>query len=122
MISAAPLSAAGRFQDFSDQIKAFLATAKLSAVDGLTWSEFGELLVALLRLGVGAAELLDVPGPERKELVLEAVAVLFDTVADKCVPVVLWPVWLIARSSIRSLVLELASGAIEQILFQVRLK
>ena len=122
MISAAPLSAASRFQQFSDQIKAFLTTAKLSAVDGLTWAEFGELLVALLRLGVGAAELLDVPGPERKELVLEAVAVLFDTVADKCVPVVLWPVWLIARSSIRSLVLELASGAIEQILFQVRLR
>ena len=122
MISASPLSAAGRFEDFSGQIKAFLTTAKLSAVDGLTWSEFGELLVALLRLGVGAAELLNVPGPERKELVLEAAAVLFDTVADKCVPLVLWPIWMLARASVRSLVLELASGAIEQILFQVRLK
>jgi hypothetical protein len=121
MISAAPLSAASRFEDFSAQVGAFLMTAKVAAVDGLTWAEFGELLVALLRLGVGAAELLNVPGPEKKELVLEAVGVLFDTVADKCVPVVLWPVWLLARSSVRSLVIELASGALEQILFQSRL-
>lgn len=122
MISAAPISAAGRFDDFAGQVKAFLVAAKLSAADGLTWAEFGELLVALLRLAVGAAELLNVSGPEKKVLVLEAAAALFDTVADKCVPAVLWPIWLIARPSIRSLVLELAAGAVEQILFQVRLK
>lgn len=121
MISAAPLSAASRLEGFADQVKAFLVTAKLQAIDGLTWAEFGELLVALLRLGVSGAEMLNVSGPEKKALVLEAVGVLFDTVADKCVPLALWPIWLISRSSIRSLVLQLASGALEQILFQSRL-
>jgi hypothetical protein len=55
-------------------------------------------------------------GAEKKSLVLEAVAALFDTLADKAVPVVVWPVWILARPAIRALVLAIASGAIEIVL------
>jgi hypothetical protein len=48
--------------------------------------------------------------------VLEAVAALFDQLADKAVPVVVWPVWILARPAIRALVLAIASGAIEIVL------
>jgi hypothetical protein len=41
---------------------------------------------------------------------------LFDQLADKAVPVVVWPVWILARPAIRALVLAIASGAIEIVL------
>jgi hypothetical protein len=54
-------------------------------------------------------------------MVLEAVASLFDALADKAVPVSAWPLWMLARPAVRSLVIALASGAVEQILPLVRL-
>ena len=45
---------------------------------------------------------------------------LFDAVADKAVPTVLWPVWILARPAVRSLVVSLAAGAVEQVLQLVR--
>jgi hypothetical protein len=120
MIATAPLSAGSQFTDVMNAAKAYITTAKVVAADGLTWAEFGELLVGLLRLSVQLADLLNVPGDQKKAVVMEAAAALFDAVADKAVPTVLWPLWLVTRSSVRALVLALAAGAVEQILPMVR--
>lgn len=120
MIAAAPLAAASPFTDVVNAAQAYIATAKVAAADGLTWAEFGELLVGLLRLSVRAADLLNVPGEQKKAVVMEAAAMLFDALADKAVPTLLWPVWILVRPSVRTLVLALASGAIEQVLPMVR--
>jgi len=120
VIASAPLAASERFVDLSLAVRAYVVTAKAAAADGLTWAEFGELLVGLLRLAVRLADLLDLPGAEKKTLVLEAAAALFDAVADRAVPTVLWPIWIAARPAVRSLVLALAAGAVEQILPLVR--
>ena len=119
-IASAPLAVASPFVEIASAVKAYIETAKSAAADGITWAEFGELLVGLLRLSVRLADLLSVSGPEKKAIVLEAVAALFDAVADKAVPVILWPIWIAARPAVRSLVLSLAAGAIEQILPLVR--
>jgi hypothetical protein len=104
-----------------DRIFAFIDAAKLIASDGLTWAEFGDLMLALLRLVVTALDAVGtMSGAEKKALALEAVASLFDAVADKAVPAVAWPVWILLRAPIRSLVLAIASGAIEQLLPLVR--
>ena len=120
MISAGPISAASQFTDVVNAARAYVEAARAAAYDGLTWREFGELLIGLLRLSVQAADLLNVPGDQKKVVVMEAAAALFDAVADKAVPAVLWPLWFVARPSVRSLVLALASGAVEQILPMVR--
>lgn len=100
---------------------AFVSAARSAAADGLTWREFGDLLVALMRLMVASLDdLATMSGAEKKAVVLEAVEALFDAVADKCVPLVLWPVWLIARPAVRSLIVALAAGAVEQLLPLVR--
>jgi hypothetical protein len=59
-------------------------------------------------------------GEAKKAAVLVAVADLFDAVADKAVPTVLWPVWMLARPAVRSLVVAIAAGAVEQVLSLVR--
>jgi hypothetical protein len=117
MISDAPVTAAGGEATLMAQVAAFLKVAKAKSADGITWAEFGELLVALLRLSVETLDaVLGMSGSEKKALVLEAVAALFDQLADKAVPVVVWPVWILARPAIRALVLAIASGAIEIVL------
>ena len=104
-----------------DRVFAFIDASKASAADGLTWVEFGDLMLALLRLVVTALDTVGaMTGAEKKALALEAVASLFDAVADRAVPAAVYPLWLIVRSPIRSLVLAIASGAIEQILPLVR--
>lgn len=116
----APLAAATPFTDIASAVKSYIETAKSLASDGLTWNEFGELLVSLLRLAVRLADLLQLSGDEKKALVLEAAAALFDAVADYAVPLWLLPVWVLARPAVRSLVLALASGAVESLLPLVR--
>jgi hypothetical protein len=121
MITDAPLSAASHFDDLARRVRAFIAAAQSASAGGITWVEFGELMVALLRLAIHAADTLTgLSGAEKKALVLEAVAALFDTVADKAIPAYLYPLWLLARGSVRALVLALASGAIEILLPMVR--
>jgi hypothetical protein len=115
------MAAAGQAVDVVDKIAAFLNTARLTAVDGLTWQEFGELLLALLRISVKTLDSVNnLTGAEKKEIVLHAVERLFDLVADKAVPTAAYPLWLLARPAIRSLVVALASGAIEQLIPIVR--
>jgi len=120
MIADAPMAAGQQFTDVVNAAKAYIATAKVAAADGLTWVEFGELLVGLLRLAMQTVDVLNVPGEQKKAVVIEAAAALFDALADKAIPTMLWPFWVLARPSVRSLVLALASGAVEQILPMLR--
>ena len=119
--STAEFAASG-FVSIQQKVSAFLSVAAVAAENGITWSEFGELLLAMLRLCVSVLDTTaSLTGPQKKQLALDAVAMLFDQLADKCVPAVAWPVWFIARPAVRSLVLALAGGAIEQLLPMVRL-
>lgn len=100
----------------------FIAEARRTAADGLTWIEFGTLLISLLRLVIaGLDRVQSLTGPEKKELALAAVAALFDAVAARCVPLAAYPLWVALKPAIRSLVIALASGAIESLLPMVRI-
>lgn len=121
MISDAPVAAADNVHNVLAKFDAFIAAAKSASAGGITWSEFGELLLALIRMGVDTLDVFKaVPGVEKKQMVVEAIGRLFDAVADKAVPLAVYPLWLLVRPAIRSLVLALASGAIEEILPLVR--
>jgi hypothetical protein len=120
MIADAPVSAASRFEDVAGAARAYVLTARLAAADGISWAEFGELLTGLLRVLTQASELLSLPGAEKKAVVLAGAAALFDAVADRCVSPWVWAFWLVIRPSVRSLVLAIAAGSIEQILPLVR--
>lgn len=117
-MSSAPVAASSNLDgNLMDKIRAFISTAKSASADGLTWAEFGDLMLALLRLvipAIDAAKFLS--GEEKKVFVLEAVGMLFDAVADKAVPATVWPLWLLVRPAVRSLVIAIASGAVEQML------
>lgn len=123
MIASKPVAASeGDGLDPIDRAARFIEAARQAAADGLTWSEFGQLLVALLRTMMAVYDgIAPMPGAQKKSLVLEAAGRLFDAVAPMCVPLPLWPLWGLLRPAIRSLVLALASGAIEQLLPLVRL-
>lgn len=117
MFCDGPLAAAADHVSFGQKVAAFLDQAKQASTAGITWSEFGQLLLALLRLTMSVLDRVPtLTGAEKKALVQEAVAALFDGLADYAVPVAAWPVWLLARPAIRSLVLALSSGAIEVLL------
>lgn len=122
MISSVAIAASRNYgQNYGDadamgKVIAFVTTAKVAAADGLTVAEFSELTVALLRVAVSTVDSLDAAGDKKKEWVLESVSALFDAVADKMIPTLAWPVWIILKPAARSLVLLAASGAIEAIL------
>jgi hypothetical protein len=120
MISSAPLQAAYDLVSLAEKVRAFVATAKVKAAGGITVSEFGELAVALMRVAIEAADAIPVEGAERKQFVLNAIALLFDTVADRAIPALAWPVWIIVKPAARQLLLLVASGAIESLLPLVR--
>jgi hypothetical protein len=121
MISDAPVKATTPFQDIADKVSAFIAAAKDAARDGLTWAEFGELLTALLRLSVQTLDAVaTLTGPQKKEIAVEAAGALFDTLADRCVPLLAWPLYVVVRPVVRSLVLAIAAGTIETLLPLVR--
>ena len=121
-ITTVPITEAVDQPGLLDKITTYIAAAKVAAADGLTWSEFGELLLALLRLVVSALDsVATLSGSEKKAMTIDAVARLFDAVADYAVPVTLYPIWLVARPAVRSLVLALAGGVLEQLLPLVRL-
>lgn len=120
MIAEASIRASSRFTDVVAAARAYVLTARLAAAGGITWAEFGELLTGLLAVLTSAAEILNAPGEEKKAIVLAAAASLFDATADKCVGPWGWAFWLVLRPSVRSLVLAIAAGSIEQILPLVR--
>jgi len=99
------------------QVSVFLTSAHEKARDGLTWSEFGRLLVELLYLMVASLDVVtNLTGPEKKGIVLTAVGALFDQFADRCVPLAVWPAWLLVRPGTRILIVAIAGGATEAIL------
>ena len=120
MISSAPIAATTDLFSLADKVRAFVASAKSAAAGGVTVSEFAELTVSLLKIAMAAADAIPVDGADRKVFVLNAVGLLFDNVADKCIPFAAWPVWLIVRPAARQLLLLVASGAIESLLPLVR--
>lgn len=120
MISDASVSAAERFTEVMAAARAYIVTARIAATDGLSWAEFGELLSGLLRVLVRIADTLDVPGPERKAIVMVAVGALFDAIADKTSSRWYYPFWVAIRPAVRALVLAIAAGTIEHILPLVR--
>lgn len=121
MVTDAAVSAADNVSGLLNKVRAFIATAQSAAADGLTWAEFGQLLIALLRLSSSVLDgVSSMTGPQKKAIVLDAAGYLFDSVADKAVPTMAWPLWIVARPAVRSLVLAMASGAVEQLLPLVR--
>lgn len=120
MISSAPLTATKDLGTVAEKVSAFIAIAKVKAGDGLTVSEFAELATAMLRVAIAAVDSLPDTNEDKRQWCIDAVAMLFDAVADKCVPALAWPIWLVVRGSVRSLVLMAAAGAIESMLPLVR--
>lgn len=109
-ITEAPLAAADSKLHLAAQVMAFVDKAKADAKDGLTVAEFGELLFALLRLAMDGAAASSAAGVDKKAFVLSSAAVLFDSVADLCVPAYLIPAWWVLKPTIRALILALIGG------------
>lgn len=108
---------ADNLQTVVAKANAFLELAREQARDGLTWAEFGRLLVQLLYLLVaGLDAVATMTGAEKKGVVLTGAAALFDRFADLCVPATVYPAYLLIRPAIRTLILALASGAVEALL------
>jgi hypothetical protein len=119
-VAAATAAAEGE-SGILDQVYKFIQVAKARASDGLTWAEFGELLLALLRLVVPALEGVRLmSGAEKKAFALDAVGRLFDATADYAIPVAAYPLWVLARPAVRALVLAIAGGVLEQYLAFLR--
>jgi hypothetical protein len=120
-VVAAKQAASDASDGLINKVAAFIEAASLAASDGLTWSEFGELMLSLLRLVMTSLDMVaSLTGPQKKALAVDAVARLFDAVADQAVPAAVYPLWLLVRSPVRALVVAIASGAIEQLLPLVR--
>lgn len=121
MISDSAIRSATPYVTIAERVQVFIAAAREASRDGISWVEFGELTVAVLRVSIQTLDqVTTLSGAEKKAIALEAVAALFDTLADKCVPLAMYPLWILARPAIRSLVLALASGAVESLLPIVR--
>lgn len=121
MITSAPVQATLDLANVRDKISAFITVARLKAKGGVTISEFAELSIALLRIVIGTIDSLPQSGIEKKALAMDAMAMLFDALADACIPTLAWPVWVMVRPAVRSLVLLAADGAIESLLPLVRM-
>lgn len=117
MPSASPMTP----QELESKVQQFIGDARAKASDGkITVVEFGALVVALLRLAVSGLDSIPMGKDAKKAWALSAVAYLFDSAADGCVPLVARPLWWIARPAVRTLVLSAADGALEQVLALVR--
>lgn len=106
--------------DVSKMVRLFIEDAKAASADGLTVAEFGSLATRVLRTAVAALDSVEAAGSQKKEWALAAVLALFDAVADKCVPAIAFPVWVLVKPAVRSVLLYYSSGALEVILNLVR--
>lgn len=98
------------------KVQAFIDSARQAAQDGLTLGEFAALATSLVSVAAEALESIPVEGSAKKAWVQDAVGLLFDAVADKVIPLYVYPLWLLVRSPVRSLVVAVAGGAVEAIL------
>jgi hypothetical protein len=106
--------------ELSDKVKGFILDAQERAADGITIADFAEIAVDLLRIVIATLDTIPATNSEKKAWAVAAIAMLFDELADKCVPVVVWPVWMIVRPAARQLVILSAGGLIEGLLPIVR--
>lgn len=120
-ITESAISAASGPKVLSEKVMLFVQTAKSLAVDGLSLSDFGELLIALLRLCVSFLDSIPDTGAAKKAYAMEAVALLYDELIDKIIPIWVWPLWMMLKPAARPLIMAIASGAIESLLPLVRL-
>jgi len=121
MSVSAAVASAQDLPTLEAKVRAFVAVAIGDAKDGLSIAELSELTIALLRLVMDALDSIPADGEQKKAWALQAVADLFDAVADSCVPLLARPIWFLLRPMVRQLVLAAASGAIEQLLPLVRM-
>ena len=102
-------------------ISAFLSRAREQARDGLTWAEFGSLVLDLLKLTIAGLDGVSVmSGPAKKAAALGAVGLLFDAAAGAAVPWAAWPLWVAAKPIVRVTLLAFAGGLLESLLPTVR--
>jgi hypothetical protein len=120
MISEAPIEAAKPLVTLGDKVKAYVAVARLKAADGLSIAELSELIVSAMRMAIAALDSIPVDGVERKAIVIAFVGDIFDEFADRVVPLPAWPVWIIAKPTVRIIALAIAAGATEALLPLVR--
>lgn len=102
--------------DFATQLQAFINNAKVKAADGLSLEEAFSLLYDFIVLATSLAKDLANPGIEKRAIVLDWVAKLFDTVAP-LVPVPMWYRLLqpIVRPINRQIVLAVAAAILERV-------
>lgn len=120
MIHEGPTFASSGLPGVAEKVRGFIAAAVEAAAGGISVAEFGELSVALMRVVIAAADSIPAEGAKKKAWVVEAVGMLFDNIADKAVPMAAYPIWLVVRPAVRSLVLMAAAGAVESLLPLVR--
>jgi hypothetical protein len=105
----------------ADQVSEYIEAAKTKAATGMSWAEFGETSLGLLRLVVtGLMRVTTISGPQKKEIAIKATAELFDALATRAVPLLLLPIWLVVRPAARSLVLALAGAVVELLVAVLR--
>jgi len=108
-------------EQLQSAVAQFIADARLKSQGGITVSEFGTLVVELLHLAVGGLDgVSTLDGPSKKAWAVACVGLLFDAVSSAAIPVAMWPMWLLLRPAVRSLVLAAAGGALEKILLLTR--
>jgi hypothetical protein len=103
-------------------VLAFIDDARRESAGGISVSKFSGLTVSLLNLAVMGCDSLPGTGSQKKQWVLDAVAMLFDAIAIKVCPAIAIPFWIATRPALRKLVLAASAGAIESLLPLVRKK
>lgn len=116
-----PLLVAGDVNDLTAKITTYIEVAKAKAADGITFADLAELVLGAMRLAIAAVDTLSVPGAEKKTIVVQVAGTVFDALADRCIPLPLYPIWYVLRPAARSLCCSLAAGAVESLLPLVRL-
>lgn len=106
--------------EFVDDVRVALAAARAKAADGLTLAEFGETVYDIMRIAVEGLEDLPESGAQKKAWAIDAVGAVFDTLADRIVPIYAFPIWLLVKPSVRSVLIYFCDGAIESVLRLVR--
>ena len=120
-ISSQPLLVARDRLALSDKVTAYIAQARRVTADGITFGELVELIVAAMRLAIAAVDELGLAGDQKKAIVVDLAATLFDEFAGLAVPLPLKPVWWMVKPAARSLCQTLAAGAVEALIPLVRI-
>lgn len=116
----APAAAAGNVDGIAGKISAYIGVCQSLSADGVSISDFAQMVLGLLRLAVAAVDSFPMDGAAKKTFVLEAVAQLYDALAAAIVAQLPWPIWLLSRRTTRLVVLATASGAVEFLLPMIR--